>query len=190
MEETKCAALLLAPGFEEGEALTIVDILRRAGITCDIVGFSKVVKGSHDIEVECDLVIEDVDTASLTYDMVILPGGLPGATNLRDSDRVMDILKSMNRDGKFVAAICAAPIALERAGLLDERHYTAYVGYDKKISTGKYLENIVVRDDNLITSRGPATTYAFAYALVDALGGDSAAVKSRMVYSNAFREVC
>ncbi len=87
-----------------------------------------------------------------------------------------------------MAAICAAPIALERAGLLEGRRYTAYVGYDRKISAGEYQEDIVVRDGNLITSRGPATTYAFAYALVDALGGDSAPVKARMVYHNAFRE--
>ena len=96
----------------------------------------------------------------------------------------MEILQAEDKAGKFVAAICAAPIALERAGLLHDRKFTAYVGYDQKIKDGSFCSDIVVRDGNLITSRGPATAYAFAYAL----GGDSQAVKDRMVYSHAFEE--
>ncbi|MGI6254407.1 MAG: DJ-1 family glyoxalase III [Acutalibacter sp.] len=188
MGATKRAVILLAPGFEEGETLTVADILRRAGFVCDLAGFSKVVEGSHQIQVECDRELRELNVEEPEYDMVILPGGLPGATNLRDSGEVMTLLRTMAEKGRFVAAICAAPIALERAGLLKNRDYTAYVGYDAKIHDGNYQSAMVVRDGNVITSRGPATAYAFGYALVDALGGDSAPVKARMVYSNAFEE--
>jgi len=92
----------------------------------------------------------------------------------------------MNQKGKYLGAICAAPIVLEAAGVLANRNYTAYIGYDKVIKQGHYLEDKVVIDENIITSRGSATAYAFAYRLVDILGGDSLAVKQRMVYFNAF----
>ena len=183
----KQTAIILAPGFEEGEALTIADILRRADIACDLIGFTLEVEGAHQILVRCDKTLEQFVAAD--YDMVILPGGIPGATNLKDSDRTIEILQKMSESGKKVAAICAAPIALERAGLLKNKNYTAYVGYDEKIKDGHYQTDIVVKDQNLITSRGPATAYAFVYALVDELGGDSLAVKNRMVYFNAFEEV-
>lgn len=179
----KKAAVLVAPGFEEGETLTIVDIIRRANLQCDMFGFDQVVTGGHEISVQCDKVLSlDV----IDYDMVVLPGGYDGAANLRDSELVMEILHQMNKANKYIAAMCAAPIALEKAGLLENKNYTAYLGYDKKIQAGKYLEDKVVIDGNIVTSRGPATAYAFAYKLVDLLGGDSLAVKHRMVYFNAF----
>ncbi|MHC5229199.1 DJ-1 family glyoxalase III [Enterococcus sp. LJL99] len=178
-------AVIVAPGFEEGETLTIIDILRRAGITCDSVGFDKEVIGGHDIAIQCDRVLDD---SIQMYDMVVLPGGYPGATNLKNNDKVIKLLKDMSADGKWIAAICAAPIVLEQAGLLENKKFTAYPGYGTKINSGHYLENIVVVDGKLITSRGPATTYAFAYELIDILNGDSLAVKNRMVYFNSFEE--
>lgn len=180
----KKAALIIAEGFEESEALTIADILRRAEIPCDLMGLvQEEVTGAHDITVRCDTVLSN---ALADYDMVILPGGYGGSDNMRNSADLIRILQQMDADGKYVCAMCAAPIVLERAGLLEGRNYTAYVGYGSKIRQGNYLEDIVVCDGNMITSRGPATVYAFAYALVDALGGDSMAVKKRMVYFNAF----
>lgn len=181
----KKAAVLLAEGFEEGEALTIADILRRAHIQADLVSIAgDQVTGAHNITVVADLPLPQ---SLLAYDMVVLPGGLPGASNLQADDRVIKAVREMDAEGKFVAAVCAAPIVLGRAGLLDNRSFTAYPGYEEKIdTTGRYGEDLVVRDGNIITSRGPATAYAFAYALVDALGGDSLAVKNRMVYFNAF----
>lgn len=179
----KRAAMIVAPGFEEGETLTIVDILRRADIVCDLVGFSDTTEGAHAITVRCDRKIgEDI----VDYDMIILPGGYSGAENLRDSDFLMNLLKIMSEQGKYICAMCAAPIALERAGLLFGRNYTAYMGYDQKIKEGTYLEDKVVVDGNIVTGRGPATAYAFAYKLVDLLGGDSWAVKERMLYFHAF----
>lgn len=179
----KKAAVLVATGFEEGETLTIVDIIRRANIQCDMFGFEKFVVGGHDITVQCDKLLND---KVLNYDMIILPGGYEGAVNLRDNEEVVFILQKMNADKKFICAMCAAPIVLEKANLLANRKFTAYIGYDQKIKQGYYLEDKVVIDENIVTSRGPATAYAFAYKLVDLLGGDSLAVKNRMVYFNAF----
>lgn len=182
----KKAAVIIAPGFEEGEALTIIDIIRRAGFVCDSIGLTKsVVTGAHDITVACDRILS---TEICSYDMIILPGGIPGATNLRDSDLLMDIIKSMNANGKYICAMCAAPIALERAGVLDGKRFTAYVGYDEKIQAGTFSEDEVVTDGNVVTSRGPATAYAFAYELVKLLGGDAQAVKQRMLYDHGFQK--
>lgn len=179
----KKAAVLVAPGFEEGETLTIVDIIRRADLQCDMFGFDKVVEGGHEISIQCDKILNHEVT---DYDMVILPGGYVGAANLKESDEVIAILYEMNKKGKYICAMCAAPIVLEKANLLMNKNYTAYKGYDQKIKQGHYLEDKVVIDGNIVTSRGPATAYAFAYKLVDLLGGDSLAVKNRMLYFNAF----
>lgn len=177
-------AVLVAHGFEEGETLTIVDILRRAMIDCNLVGVDNVVTGAHNISIKCDSLINE--NIAKDYDMIVLPGGRPGADNLRDNELVINAIKEMNKNKKWIGAMCAAPIALEKAGVLENKNYTAYVGYDKIINSGNYKEDIVVVDENIVTSRGPATSYAFAYALVDVLGGDSIAVKKRMVYTNAF----
>ena len=113
-----------------------------------------------------------------------------GYVNPDEAKRVKmleDHYSKMNEENKFISAMCAAPIALEKAGVLENKNYTAYPGYNEKIKTsGTYLEDEVVVDGNLVTSRGPATAYAFAYKLVDVLGGDSLAVKNRMVYFNSF----
>ena len=179
----KKAAVIVAPGFEEGETLSIIDIIRRANFQCDMIGFEKDVAGAHDIIVKCDSVLND---GVIDYDMIILPGGYPGAANLRDNTRLIEILNIMAQKNKYICAICAAPIVLEKAGLLKGKNYTAYVGYEQKIKQGNYLHDKVVIDGKIVTSRGPATVYAFAYKLVDLLGGNSLALKKRMVYFNAF----
>ena len=92
----------------------------------------------------------------------------------------------MNEKGKYVCAMCAAPIVLEKANILVDKKFTAYQGYDQKIKQGTYLNDKVVIDSNIVTSRGPATAYGFAYKLVELLGGDDLAVKKRMVYFSAF----
>lgn len=179
----KKAAIIVAPGFEEGETLTIVDIIRRAHLQCDMYGFDKVVEGGHGISVQCDKVLNH---EVIDYDMIILPGGYDGVANMTNSKELLLILHEMNDKGKYICAMCAAPIVLEKANLLENKNYTAYIGYDQKIHQGYYLEDKVVIDGNIVTSRGPATAYAFAYKLVDLLGGDSLSVKKRMVYFNAF----
>ena len=179
-------AVIIAPGFEEGEGLALVDVFRRAEIACDMVGLeSAEVAGGHEIVVRTDVVF---DGSLDDYDMVVLPGGYGGADAMRADDRFQDALRAMDEAGKWVCAICAAPIALDRAGILSGRRFTCYPETAPKIEdkTATWVDEVVVRDGNLITSQGPATAYAFAYALVDALGVDSEPIKQRMVYYNAF----
>src|SRR5665647_1353132 len=110
-------AVLLAEGFEEGEALTVADILRRAGMVADLVSIaSETVRGGHDIEVVADTLLVD---SLLDYDMVVLPGGLPGATNLRDDDRVITAVREMYDHGRWITSICAAAMVLGKVGVLD-----------------------------------------------------------------------
>ncbi len=174
-------AVLLAEGFEEGESLFVIDVLRRAGFQCDSVSIAgEMVKGSHDIEVKTDRLLTD---AIKDYDMIVLPGGMPGAKNLRDDERVIDLVQHFDQDpNKFIGAICAAPMVLERVGIVKGRTMTSCPGetYHSLLREANYVEDIVAVDHNLITSRGPASTLPFAYALVDALGGDSATLKEKM----------
>ena len=176
-------AVIFAPGFEEIEALTVVDVLRRAKIQVDMVGWAESVRGSHAITVEMD----QVWPLSLApYDAVVLPGGMPGATTLRDQDDLVCALKEHHQAGKLVAAICAAPIALAQAGLLADKTYTCYDGFEQQITDGHYVKESVVVDDRVITSRGPASAMAFAYELVDQLGGDAQALRQAMLYKDIF----
>lgn len=183
----KKAAVLLAPGFEEGEALFVIDILRRAGITCDAVSTdgTPTVTGSHNITVVPD---KALDAAIYEYDMLILPGGMPGSENLKNNTSVVEAVKAFDRNpDQYVAAICAAPMVLAEAGITTGRRLTSFPGekFDRMFSDADYLQDLVVIDDSghLITSRGPATTMTFAYTLVDLLGGDSAPLKEGMLYN-------
>ncbi|HFI0254337.1 TPA: DJ-1 family glyoxalase III [Streptococcus suis] len=175
-------AVVLANGFEEIEALAPVDIFRRAGFQCDMVGLTSIrVEGSHAIKVEADCLF-DGDLSQ--YDLIVLPGGMPGSTNLRDDDRLIAELQKAVANGKYVAAICAAPIVLDRAGLLDGRRYTCFPGKEADISTGIHLAENVVVDGQIITSRGAGTSLDFAYKLVDLLGGDGQGLAKVMVHKN------
>ncbi|GFN35490.1 DJ-1 family glyoxalase III [Tepidimicrobium xylanilyticum] len=165
--------LLLAEGFEEVEALTTVDYLRRMDIvvdTCSIHGEKKVM-GAHRIAVEADKTLAEIDS-SKDYDGVVLPGGLPGATNLRDDERVIELVQEFNEEGKIVAAICAAPIVLERAGIIKDKKVTSYPGFEEDLKGSQYLEDLVVQDGNIITARGPAVAVYFALSIVENLVGE------------------
>jgi len=180
----KKTAVIFAPGCEEGEALTIVDIMRRAELPCDMVGLESLeVTGAHGMTMLCDKVM---DETVKNYDMVVLPGGYGGADAMRDNETFQSVLKQMHAEGKYIAAICAAPVALDKAGLLEGKQFTCYPSTAEKISSGTYLDQKVVVDGNIVTGQGPAIAWAFAYKLVDVLGGDSLTVKKRMVYFNAF----
>lgn len=186
----KKVAVLLANGFEEIEALTVVDVLRRAGITCDMVSIeSEIVCGAHNIEVKSN---KTFDEDIKNYDMVVLPGGLPGAENLAKNEKVLELLKSFNNDkSKYIAAICASPaLVLPQAGIEENRYITSYpdAEYEKILEKANYVDELVVVDENLITSRGPATTMLFAYKLVDILGGDSNSLKEGMLWNKLEEE--
>lgn len=169
----KKVLLLLAEGFEEVEALTTVDYLRRGDIivdTCSINGERRVT-GAHRITVETDKDLNKIDSIK-NYDALVIPGGLPGATNLRDNGRVVELVQKFDEEAKLVGAICAGPIVLQRAGILKGKEVTSYPGFDNDLKDGKYKEDLVVQDGNIITARGPAVAVYFALKLVENLVGD------------------
>ncbi|CAK0774591.1 protein deglycase [Gammaproteobacteria bacterium] len=160
----------LAPGFEELEAITIIDLLRRAGIEVVSAGLHPgPVRASR---ATVHIPDTDLDTAlSREYDMVVLPGGLPGADHLAQDARVITLLQHMAGSGRFTAAVCAAPKVLAEAGLLAGKRATAYPGVLEPLRlTNTTLVNApVVRDGQVITSRGPGTAMDFALTLVELL---------------------
>ncbi|CAM3221535.1 DJ-1 family glyoxalase III [Lactiplantibacillus plajomi] len=179
-------AVVFADGCEEVEGLSVIDVLRRLGVQADMVGLtSKDVMGDHQIKLTCDKV---VDESLLDYDLVALPGGMTGSANLRDNQKLRDLMVKRHAAGKWDAAMCAAPRALARYGVLDGADYTIFPGLDsetkKDAPTGNFKETITVTDldHKVLTSRGPATAWAFAYAIAETLGVDTKDMKHAMLY--------
>lgn len=168
--------LFLADGFEEVEALTVVDYLRRKGIVVDTVSITedKKVKGAHEVIVISDKLMSEIEEIDF-YDGVIIPGGLPGATNLRDSEKVVDIVKRLDENNKLTAAICAGPIVLQKSGIIKDKKITSYPGFEEELKDGNYTEENVVRDGNVITARGPALAVDFAIEIIEYLLGEKKA---------------
>jgi 4-methyl-5(b-hydroxyethyl)-thiazole monophosphate biosynthesis len=166
----------LAEGFEEIEAVTVIDLLRRAGIevrTATLAGPR--VMGSHGIVMEADIALDAAEAAD--YDMIVLPGGMPGAEHLRQDARVIALLRRFAGEGRYTAAICAAPGVLAHAGLLDGRRATSFPGFLNGASApgiGLSEEPVVV-DGKVVTSRGPGTAIEFSLALIELLSGRAAA---------------
>lgn len=170
--EQKRVLIPLADGCEETEAVTIIDLLRRAEIDVVVAGLENgAVVASRGVKLLPDMTLDNA--LSKTYDMVVLPGGAGGADRLEKDQRVLDLVRSMADAGKYVAAICAAPKVLVTAGLLDQRTATSYPGFiDRNPAQGmKYSEDPVVQDGNIITSRGPGTAMDFALMLIEVLEG-------------------
>ena len=162
----------LADGFEEIEALTIVDVLRRAKIETETVSIMGTlpVTGAHDIRVIADIIFEDA-----VYDnceLIVLPGGMPGATNLDGHERLREKIQSFENQGKKIAAICAAPLVLGHAGVLKGKEATCYPSFEDELTGATISEEDVCVSGNIITSRGPGTAMAFALELVRQLKGD------------------
>ena len=164
----------LASGFEEIEAVTIIDVLRRAEIRVLVASLDEknLVKGANGITLETDVEIKDVDIDFL--DMIILPGGWDGTYALAEDKYVQEILKEMDKRDKNIAAICAAPFALHKAGVL-KQNYTCYPSVESQIREDGYQgdKTMIVEDDNVLTSRGPATAMCFALEIVKKLKGDA-----------------
>lgn len=171
--------LHLATGFEEVEALTAVDILRRAGAECKTVSVTKerVVKGAHGIGVEADLLFEEACYAQC--DMIVLPGGLPGAYGLRDHEGLGREIVGFADAGKPLAAICAAPLVLGHRDVLRGRKATIYPGMEEYLRGGVPVDQPVVRDGSLITGQGPAFAMEFALELAAFLKGEETAAALR-----------
>lgn len=162
----------LAPGFEDLEATTIVDLLRRADIEVITAGLQAgLVQGARGMRVQPDASLDEVKDQA--FDMIALPGGMPGAEHLKNDARIQALLKRLAGAGKYTAAICAAPIALARAGLLDGRRATSYPGFVDKLKPpgATYSTDAVVVDGKVVTSRGPGTAMDFALTLVELLKG-------------------
>jgi len=161
----------IATGFEEIEAITIIDVLRRADIEVLTAGIDrKCVKGAHGIEIKTELHIDD--TNSEEFDMIILPGGMPGALNLKNSPKIQSLLGEMDQGGKYIGAICAAPIALAEADVLKSM-YTCYPSFEANIKNTTYMksENVVC-DQNIITANGPKSAIEFSLEIVEKLCGN------------------
>ena len=166
------ALVILAPGFEEIETVTVIDVLRRSEIKVTVAGLlPDLVEGAHDIKIVPDEAIEKVQIRD--FDAIVLPGGSPGFKNLRQDKRVLAMIKEASDSGKLVAAICAAPAVLSDAGVLKNRKCTIYPGMDNEVENGgcEVLEDFVVVDGNVITSRGPATAFHFALRIAEKLAG-------------------
>lgn len=168
-------AVMFTTGYEEIEALTVVDLLRRADLECTMVAVNgeKAVAGSHRISVEMDQKLEEVDFDSL--DMIVLPGGMPGTLNLEASEALMEKVDEFVQNGKYVAAICAAPSILGHRGILKGKMACCYPGFEKHLEGAKVSNDSVCVDGKVITSRGMGTAIDFALAIISELCGEEKA---------------
>jgi 4-methyl-5(b-hydroxyethyl)-thiazole monophosphate biosynthesis len=157
--------VLLANGFEEIEALTPVDVLRRAGLAVQSCGLNgKIIKGSHGICVEADLLPEDVELDRVT--MAIFPGGMPGATNIDAHPFTDKLIEATMKNGGRLAAICAAPLVLGRRGLLNGKRATCYPGFEGELMGATVTDEGVVTDGDITTAKGMGVALEFAKELV------------------------
>ena len=185
----KRVAVFLAEGVEEIEALTVIDLLYRAGIPCETVSItnSSVVASSHDVSIVCDREIGDTRFDFDDYDMIVLPGGMPGTTHLSENDDLTEQIARFAHDGRQVAAICAAPTILATLGLLEGKRATCFPDLQNVLAEhgAEVLQDQVVIDGNIITSKGMGTAIPFGLAIVaHYLGQDVADELSRkIVYS-------
>ncbi len=182
--------VFLANGSEEVESLAVVDILRRGGVEVKTVSTtgSEYIESSHGITIKTDTQIETEGFADA--ELLVLPGGMPGATNLNDNAKVRQLLTAQAAKGGRIAAICAAPMVLGGLGLLKGRRATCYPGFEKYLDGATYTAELVTTDGNITTGRGPAATLPFAYSLLEAFVGKKATDELRdgMIYTQLLKE--
>lgn len=173
----KKVAVFLADGFEEIEALTVVDLLRRAKVYVDTVSITDdyIVRGAHGIPVQTEESFGELDFAE--FDMVVLPGGLPGTTNLKEHAGVRKIVTEFYEGGKYVAAICAAPTVFADLGILQGKLATCYPSLESEMKDAMFTGAAVTTDGNIITSQGVGTAIDFSLKLVEVLVGEEKAVE-------------
>lgn len=171
------AAVFLADGYEEIEGLTVVDLLRRAEITIDMVSVSgkRQITGAHNICVETDYLFEDYSFAEV--DMLVLPGGMPGTRHLAAHSGLREKLIEFYREGKALAAICAAPSVLGQAGILEGKSAVCYPGFEETLVGASVSQEEVVTDGTVITSRGLGTAIPFSLAIITYLCDEETAAR-------------
>ncbi len=170
-------AVLVADGFETIECLTVVDVLRRGGVRVSLVSImsTRGAVSSQQIGIECDYTLDEVDFSE--YDYLVLPGGLPGTTNLREDERVCDLVREFATE-KHVAAICAAPSILGELGLLVGRRATCFPSFESSLPAGTYAGGkTVIVDGNIITASGMGQALPFALAILRDIAGEAAVTK-------------
>ncbi len=168
----KKACVLLAPGCEEMEAVIVIDVLRRGGVEVVATGLQEgVFEASRQVKLCGDVALDDLENAK-DFDLLVLPGGIPGTHALRDDPRVRDLLLHyFQSPHKTIGVICAAALVLDAHGLLEGKRFTCYPSTAPDIQGGTWVDERVVVDGNLITSQGPGTAMAFALKLVERLVG-------------------
>ena len=180
----KHVLVILASGFEEIEAITPIDILKRAKLDVTVAGVGGLeIVGSHGLKILCDKTVEDCEKV---WDCVVLPGGMPGAAHLAASWPVNQILISTAATDNYIAAICASPaVVLGPAGLLENKSAVCYPGMEEAFPDFKFSDERLVVSENLITARGPGVAFDFGYKIVEELTGDKKIVeelKKSMIY--------
>ena len=174
---TKKVALFIENGSEELELIAPLDVMRRANLEVDVISANNedFITSAHNVKIIADKKIEEINNI-LDYDAIVIPGGMPGSTLLRDNKKIIEFYQTMYNSGKLVAAICAAPIVLSAAGITDDKEVTSYPGFDKEINCKTYnSEKAVVVDKNVITAQGPAVAILFGYEIVNYLLQDNTA---------------
>lgn len=175
----KKALIFLAEGFEEMEAVTPLDLLRRAGVDAKFVSLAGTlaVTGSHGVTYEADMLFDEKTAAEA--DMLILPGGMPGSQHLQDHAALGKLLLQFHEERKFICAICAAPMVLGHLGILRGKKATIYPGMEDRLIGATPVAEKTCRDGHIITGRGPGAAIPFALSLIEALAGQEAATQIR-----------
>lgn len=175
--------IILGNGFEEAEAIIPCDILRRGGITTQFAGIgSRLITGGNGITVQADCTVEDMDLAGT--DMIVLPGGLGGVHSILGCPTAMDAIRQLYENGKYIAAICAAPTVLAQLGITDGKQATCYPGMEDQMGTARMVDANAVRDGKVLTGRAPGAAFDFGYLLLEALTSKETAgqIQAGMVY--------
>jgi len=162
----KKAFILLAEGFEEVEAITPIDFLRRAGIDVTIAGIDgEIITGSHGIRVKADSRVDELSPED--FDAAVIPGGMPGAENVFASEPARALITGINDQGGLIAAICAAPaVVLDPLGILKNRKASCYPGFEKRFKDARYVDERVVLDGRILTSCGPGCAADFSFEII------------------------